>query len=248
MGVNNMEIKQCCLTKNDCYKSGRTINPVGIVVHSTGANNPNLRRYVQPDDGLLGKNPNNNDWNRGGLNVCVHAFIGKDKNGVVRVYQTLPWTYRPWGCGSGKFGSYNNSHIQFEICEDALTDKVYYQQVMQAAKELCAYLCKKYNIRASDIVSHHEAHLQGYASNHGDCDHWLAKHGDSMSEFRADVNKIINGESKKVEMIKMIVNGKEIDVRRILEEGTNYIAIRDIAKVFDCEVTAKGNIPVLVKK
>lgn len=44
------------------------------MVHSTGANNPNLRRYVQPDDGVLGVNSNQNDWNRPGLEVCVHAF------------------------------------------------------------------------------------------------------------------------------------------------------------------------------
>lgn len=243
-----MEIKQCYLTKNDCYKSGRTIKPVGIVVHSTGANNPNLRRYVQPDDGLLGNNPNHNDWNRSGLDVCVHAFIGKDKNGVVRVYQTLPWNYRCWGCGSGKFGSYNNTHIQFEICEDALTDKVYYQQVMQAAKELCAYLCKKYHISIDNVVSHHGAHLQGYASNHSDCDNWLNRFGDNMTKFRADIDKIMKEDDKKVEEIKMIVNDEEVEVRRILEDGTNYIAIRDIAKVFDCGVSAKGNIPVLTKK
>ena len=51
-----MELKKCILTKNNCYKKGQKINPKGIVVHSTGANNPNLKRYVQPDDGLLGKN------------------------------------------------------------------------------------------------------------------------------------------------------------------------------------------------
>ena len=34
------------------------------MVHSTGANNPYLRRYVQPDDGELGKNRYDNDWNR----------------------------------------------------------------------------------------------------------------------------------------------------------------------------------------
>ena len=48
------------LTKNHCYKAGRKITPKGIIVHSTGANNPNLKRYVGPDDGLLGKNPYNN--------------------------------------------------------------------------------------------------------------------------------------------------------------------------------------------
>ena len=67
-----MEIRQVFFTENPRYKDGRTIKPKGIMVHSTGANNPNLRRYVQPDDGLLGVNPNGNDWNRSDQSLCVH--------------------------------------------------------------------------------------------------------------------------------------------------------------------------------
>lgn len=69
------------------------------MVHSTGANNPYLRRYVQPDDGELGKNRYDNDWNRPGLPVCVHAFLGKKAGGGIAVYQTLPWEVQAWHCG-----------------------------------------------------------------------------------------------------------------------------------------------------
>lgn len=55
-------------------------------------------------------------------------------------------------------------------------------------------------------------------------------------------------ETEMVETSKMIVNGKEVAVRRILKDGTNYIAIRDVGNALGCEVSAKGNIPVLVKK
>ena len=72
------------LKNNDCYKNNDRMIPQGIVVHSTGANNPTLRRYIAPDDGIIGKNEFGNDWNRSGLDVCVHAFIGKDKSGIVR--------------------------------------------------------------------------------------------------------------------------------------------------------------------
>lgn len=182
--VAKMEIKQILLTKNDCYKAGRTIVPVGIVVHSTGANNPALKRYVQPDDGIVGKNSYNNHWNKSGVNKCVHAFIGKDKNGNVCTYQTLPWTMRSWGCGSGKKGSYNNSHIQFEICEDGLSDPEYFNKVFDAAAELCASLCQAYGISAANIVSHNEAYKKGYASGHSDCDHWLKRFSKNMDWFR----------------------------------------------------------------
>ena len=69
-----MNLHKCILTRNDCYTSGRTITPRGVMVHSTGANNPTLRRYVQPDDGLLGDNRYDNDWNRPGtgLRSCLY--------------------------------------------------------------------------------------------------------------------------------------------------------------------------------
>lgn len=181
------EIRQCILTNNDCYKENRKITPKGIVVHSTGANNTTLRRYLAPDDGIIGKNAYNNHWNRSGTGACVHAFIGTDKYNVVRCYQTLPFTMRPWGCGAGSKGSYNNSHIQFEICEDALNNEKYFNEAMKCAIEFCAYLVKAYKIDISNIVSHHEAYLLGYGSGHADCDHWLKRFGKDMNWFRAQV-------------------------------------------------------------
>lgn len=41
-----MNLHELILTKNDCYKSNRWITPKGVMVHSTGANNPNLKRCV----------------------------------------------------------------------------------------------------------------------------------------------------------------------------------------------------------
>ena len=58
-----MNLKQLWLRNNACFIEGRTIEVRGIMVHSTGANNPNLRRYLGPDDGHLGLNQNNNHWN-----------------------------------------------------------------------------------------------------------------------------------------------------------------------------------------
>ena len=185
---SNLEIRQCILVDNDCYKQHKKMTPSGIVVHSTGANNPNLKRYVQPDDGILGINPYNNHWNKSGVSKCVHAFIGKDANGIVRVYQTLPWDYCCWGCGSGKNGTYNNKYIQFEICEDALTDINYFNPAFNLASELCSYLVEKYNISTSNIVSHNEAYKRGYATGHADCDHWLNRHGKTMDWFRNQVS------------------------------------------------------------
>ena len=185
-----MNLQKLIMTENACYKAGRKITVKGIMVHSTGANNPNLKRYVGPDDGLLGKNQYNNHWNTyhpGGREVCVHAFIGKLKDGTIATYQCLPWNHRGWHAG----GSANNTHIGFEICEDDLTDGTYFKKVYQEAVELCAYLCKQYGLTEKDVICHSEGYRQGVASNHGDVMHWFPKHGKSMDTFRADVKALL---------------------------------------------------------
>lgn len=171
------------------------------MVHSTGANNPNLKRYVGPDDGLLGKNEYNNHWNQdkpGGRQVCVHAFIGKLADGSIATYQTLPWNHRGWHAG----GDANNTHIGFEICEDGLTDSSYFNAVYKEAVELCVYLCKLYGFSEKDIICHSEGYKLGIASNHADVMHWFPKHGKSMNTFRTDVKKLLNTENKPPEPVK----------------------------------------------
>ena len=70
-----MIIRKCIFTENDSFKAAKKIypKPSGIVVHSTGANNPYLKRYVQPVKGQcgyneiighLGKNRYSNHWNQ----------------------------------------------------------------------------------------------------------------------------------------------------------------------------------------
>lgn len=202
-----MNLRQLLLIKNDCYKSGKKHIPKGIMVHSTGVNNPWLKRYVGPDDGLLGVNANSNHWNTpmpGGRQVCVHAFIGKLKDGTIATYQTLPWDMVGWHSGSGSLGSAknanNNGYIGFEICEDGLTDPVYFTKVYREAAEFCAYLCNLFNIKPEKpyLICHSEGNQLGIASGHADVMHWFPKHGKSMDTFRADVKaelaKIPNGE------------------------------------------------------
>lgn len=196
-----MKLHKLILTNNACFKADKTIKPKGIMVHSTGANNPWLKRYVGPDDGLLGKNQYNNHWNQdkpGGRQVCVHAFIGKLADGSIATYQTLPWNHRGWHAG----GTANNSHIGFEICEDGLTDASYFSAVYKEALELCVHLCKLYGLSEKDIICHSEGYKRGIASNHGDVMHWFPKHGKSMDTFRADVKKLLSAENKPVDTVK----------------------------------------------
>lgn len=154
---------------------------------------------------LIGKNKYNNDWNHIDHQAGLNAWIGKLADGSVTTLQTMPWDYRPWGCGSGANGSCNNGWIQFEICEDGLTDANYLNQVYNEAVELTAYLCKLYNINPHGTVNvngvqvptltcHADAHSLGVGSNHGDINHWFPKFGKSMTTVRNDVAELLQKE------------------------------------------------------
>ena len=202
----------CMQTNSTCYKGTRKMEVKGILFHSTGCNNPNIKRYVQPSDGvsdynkmisIIGKNTSNNDWNHIERQAGLSAWIGKLEDGTVAAVQTMPWNYRPWGCGSGNRGSCNDGWIQFEICEDSLKNEDYFLAVYKEAIELCAYLCKMYGLNPKGLVNHNgvsvpvitchaDAHYLGLGSNHGDINHWFPKYGKSMQTVREDVAKLLS--------------------------------------------------------
>ncbi len=205
----------CMMTQSTCYKGTRKMDVKGVLWHSTGANNPWLKRYVQPDDkaadrekliGLIGKNSYGNDWNHTEVQAGLNCWIGKLNDGSVATVQTMPWDYKPWGCGSGSKGSCNSGWIQFEICEDGLNDKDYFQKVYKEACEITAYLCKmfgidpkgsvKYNgVTVPTILCHADSHKLGLGSNHGDVLHWFPKFRKNMDSVRADVAALIVGDT-----------------------------------------------------
>ena len=222
-GEKTLKLLKCLLTANDCYKAGRKIKPRGVMVHSTGADNPNLRRYVQPAASTpgraellaqLGVNKNANDWNREGkwvdgkwvpLKACVHGFIGKLADGSVAAAQTLPWDCRGWHAGTGTSGkSANDTHISFEICEDGLDDPDYFKQAYQTAVELTAMLCRDYSLDPladGAVICHQDGYRRGVASNHGDVYNWFPRHGKKMDDFRADVAREITSKEEDEEMV-----------------------------------------------
>lgn len=209
-----MKLVESFLTKNDCYKGGRTITPKGLMLHSVGTSQPDATVFVK-------------NWNKSGLIKCVHGFISA-KDGTV--YQTLPWNRRGWHAG----GSGNNTHIGVEMCEPsqiqytggasfkvkgnssveiaANREKAIVSAMIayNAAVELFAMLCKRYNLDPmKDICSHAEGYKKKIASNHGDPDHLWRQLGMSVSmdTFRAAVKAemeksgsgIVKDTSSKVE-------------------------------------------------
>lgn len=229
----------CFQTQSTCYRGTKPMDKVlGILWHSTGANNPNLSRYIQPSDNagnraqmleLIGKNKYGNDLNHKERSMGMNAWIGKLADGTVATVQTMPWNWRPWGCGAGSRGSCNDSWIQFEICEDSLLDPTYAQQVYTEACELTAYLCKLYGIdpfgtvnfkgiSVPTIICHADSHTLGLGNNHGDIYHWFPKIiQKSMPQIREDVANLLKegGNSAEVTYVTLAKGSKGDAVIRL---------------------------------
>lgn len=224
-----------CMQKNStCYKGTTTMVPKGVLWHSTGANNPNISRYVQPLEtdknyqemiALLGKNRYGNDWNHIYRKAGMNCWIGKLADGTVATVQTMPWNYKPWGCGSGSKGSLNNTHMQFEICEDDLNSKAYFEAVYKEACEITAYYCTMYGldplgtfvyngVTVPVITTHDESYDLKLGSNHGDPTKWLKKYGKTMDDARKDVAAIMRGEVKPAEPAP-VSKGNAISLRTL---------------------------------
>lgn len=231
----------CMMTTSTCYQQTTQMEIKGVLWHSTGANNPTIKRYVQPSDddpnraellNIIGVNIYGNDWNHIYNRAGLNCWIGQLEDGTVATVQTMPWNYKPWGCGSGPRGSCNNGWIQFEICEDSLKDAEYFQKVYEEACQLTAYLCSMYGIDPNGTVSyngiqvptilcHADSSKLGLGSNHGDINHWFPKFGKSMETVRSDVAAIMAGNN---EIIFNNEDDENMTQEKFNELANNWIA------------------------
>lgn len=196
--MRDLTIYRLYFTGSSCYQSGKQHTPVAVQVHSTGANNPRLSRYVGPDDGRLGVNPYGNYHNRPGGDVCASAYIGKMADGSVAVYQTLPWDMPSWLSGADDNGNANfMGYVGFEVCEDDQQNEAYFRAaVMEQSVLLTAHLCELFGTtpravirsfaqgKALAVMDHAELHGLRLASNHGDISEWLGVYGLTMDDYR----------------------------------------------------------------
>lgn len=191
-----MKLVESILTKNPCYTAGKKITVKGLMLHSVGCPQPKASAFI-------------NSWNSASYDkACVHGFIdGNDGT----VYQTLPWEHRGWHCGSGSKGSGNDTHIGVEMCEpdcikytsganftcsDKAKEKEVAKRTYEAAVELFAMLCNKYNLNPTAdgvVISHKEGCSRGIASNHGDPEHLWTQLGlgYTMDGFRKAVKAVV---------------------------------------------------------
>ena len=187
-----MKITKTILTKNPCYKAGKTIKVKGLMLHSVGCPQPSAMAFVK-------------SWDTESKKVCVHGFIDGNTG---EVYQTLPWEHKAWHSG----GSLNGTHIGIEMCEpdcikytsgskftcsDTAKATAIVKRTYKSAVELFAHLCREYGLNPladGVILSHSEGYARGLASNHGDPEHlWKGlKLPYTMDGFRRDVKSAMN--------------------------------------------------------
>lgn len=189
---SHMEVKYA--TSNGAYQAGRKINPQGCVNHSVGCAQPSVDVFF-------------NLMNKSSAGWGVNALLGDFHKGDGRILVVLPLDARPWGCGSGSKGSWNNTKVQWEVCEpaghtyaggtmivyDVAKNQVYFNRMWKMLVAWNVYLVKKFGYDINGISDHAESYRAGYGSNHSDMGQWLPKHGKSMDALRQEVQAILNG-------------------------------------------------------
>ena len=158
------------------------------------------------------------------------------------VYECVPLDTVAWSVGDGKSGKYGNlvnnyNSVSIEMVSHTDASGAYYipKETQENAARLYQMLLKKlpgvqYTVRHYD-VSGKLCPLPMVAE-----DRW-----DEFKRLLMEVDEV-------VEKSKIIVDGKEFAVDRILKDGTNYIKVRDLAAALDLEVSNQGSIAVLNRK
>ena len=213
-----MQIIPAFVTQNKCYQAGAPLTPRGIMLHSVGTPQPSAAVFARSF----------NQYQPGGVSVCVHAFAQADGT----VYQLLPWEMRGWHCG----GSANSTHIGVEMTEpsEGMTYAEAAEQIAgtyHTAVELFAQLCEMYSLDPLTdgvIIGHAEGHRRGMASNHADPELlWdVYGMGYTMDGFRRDVYNKINEKVEEDEDMATRYNSvnelpewAQEETRRLVDRG-----------------------------
>ena len=177
---------------------------------------------------------------RGSDGRAASAHYVVDEKNIA--YECVPLDTVAWSVGDGQSGKYgkvynNYNTVSIEMVSHTDASGKYYipEATMQNAARLYQMLIKKLP-NAKMAIRHYDVSRKLCPQPLIDEKKW------------AEFKELLEGVDEVVTKAKMIVDGKDVEVERILKDGTNYIKIRDIAKALDLEVSNKGNIGVLNHK
>lgn len=211
--------------KTDLLRSGHWLRPGGnfkktsVTIHSTG----NLTSTPEGERKWLDNATNKRS-------ASWHYVVGEEV-----VIQAIPDNETAWHCGNS---TGNNHSIGVEIVESGNRTKV-----LMTAAEFTAELLKKYGFGIDKLKRHYD---------------WTGKNCPRILIDKTYIKDNLNWQwflkmvsaflADEIEKIKIIVDGEEIEVERILKDGYNFIKLRDIADICGFDISYIGNIPVLTKK
>ena len=212
--------------KKDFLDKGHRVRPGGrntknsITIHSTG----NLASSSENERKWL-DNPQNTRM------ASWHYVIGEGM-----VIQAIPDEETAYHCGNSTGNAYS---LGIEIIESGERSLV-----LLTAAEFVADKLKELNLSPDCLRQHFNWSAK-------DCPRILRNKNYIQGTmdwewFKKVVKMFYNGEI--VEYARMKVDGEYLLVRRILKDGTNYIAIRDIADYLGFDISSEGNVAVLTKK
>lgn len=168
--------------------------------------------------------------------ASAHFFVDDDSITI-----SVPEDYVAFHCGAYHYTHpfcRNYNSIGIEMCDAKRDGKVMATaKTIANAADLAAMLCEKYNIPVDHIIRHYD--VTGKL-----CPKYWVDDPDGIVRFR----KLVKEAGEMVETSRMIVDGKEVPVERILKNGTNYVKIRDVAAALGLEVGNQGNVAVLRRK
>lgn len=206
-----MEIKTK-LANSSNFTKGRNTSIKYIVIHFTANNGDTAKGNCNYFQGT----------NR---NASAHYFVDENE-----IYQSVLDTDTAWHCGSNKYyHSYcrNSNSIGVELCSRIDSKGKYYfkDETVNNAIELVKQLMIKYKLPIENIIRHYDV-------THKVCPAPFIDNRKAWENFK---NRLVSKEdnnskedTKLVETIKMMINGKEYYVDRILKNNMNYICLNSL--------------------
>ena len=213
-----MNISKQILSPRSSKRPGGNYTKTTITIHSVG----NMKSTAQNERDWLDNKSNTRD-------ASWHYVVGEDT-----IIQAIPDNEEAWHCG---VTAGNRHSLSVEICESG--DR---RQTLFNAAQFVAAKLKELGLTINDVKRHYD---------------WTSKNCPRIlidrSFIKGDMDwkwflQEVENNMIQIEKIKMIVNGHEKEVSRILVDGTNYIKIRDVADKLGYNISSNGNIPVLTKK
>lgn len=187
-----------------------------------------------------------------GIQASAHYAV--DEGNII--YRCVKETDVAWHCGDGtKHPECRNwNSLGVELRPKKLNTKsmgawdsdwFFDPKTLDNAEWIIRKLMKKYNIPIDRVLRHYDVSGKFCPRPFMGDDTNLYYHTSGNVQWQRFKERLVD---EVVEKSKMIVNGKEIPVERILKDGTNYVKVRDIAAALGLEVSNKGNIAVLNSK